>query len=141
MSCEIRNADLILLHIPDKNSDYGTIADFALTFDAYDRFDKVAEFANNNLSAYHPDRESMKQRTLTELHACLFYKQRRFRYVGEEPSEEVRVYINALLIEIANRCRDIGVAKQTPGARKKCGMRTFTCFACYHTWTRKALTQ
>jgi hypothetical protein len=102
MPDEIENSDLKAQQIPDINSDYRTIAAFALTFDGYERFARIAEFANNNLAVYHADRDSLKKRTLTELRACLFYEQRRYRHMGEEPEKEDREYINALLAAIFN---------------------------------------
>lgn len=106
MPNELKNADLKADQIPDKNSDYRTIAEFALTFDGYERFERVAEFANNNLAVYNADRECLKKRTLTELRACLFYEQRRYRHMGEEPENGDREYINALLTEIINRVNE-----------------------------------
>lgn len=100
MPDELKNFDLKADQIPDGNSDYRNVAEFALTFDGYERFGRVAEFANNNLAVYNADKESLKKRTLTELRACLFYEQRRYRHMDEEPENEDRDYINALLTEM-----------------------------------------
>jgi hypothetical protein len=103
MGNEIENSDLKANNIPKIHSDYKTIAEFALTFEGYEKFDRIAEFANNNLNVFNTDRTSFKKRTLTELRACLFYEQRRYRHMDEEPENEGREYINALLTEILNR--------------------------------------
>jgi hypothetical protein len=106
MSDELKNSDLKANQIPDMNSEYFLIAEFALTFNGYEKFERVAEFANNNLAAYNLDRESLKKRTLTELRACLFYEQRRYRHMDEEPINGDREYINALLTGIFKRVQE-----------------------------------
>jgi hypothetical protein len=94
---ELLNADLTVAHIPSVHAEYKTIAEFALTFDGYARFEKIADFSNHALAHYHLDSDSLKNLTLTKLRACLFYEQRRCRHMGEEPENGDRVYINALL--------------------------------------------
>jgi hypothetical protein len=103
MIVEIRNTALTAAQIPPVHSDYPAIAAFALTFDGYARFDNIAGFANNHLSSYRRERQRIRQSTLTELRACLFYEQRRHRHMGEEPVADDRDYINALLTEIKRR--------------------------------------
>jgi hypothetical protein len=97
MPDEIVNADLTAARIPSVHAEYKTIAEFALTFDGYARFEKVADFSNNTLARYQADRDSLKKLTLTELRACLFYEQRRFRHIDEEPENGDREYMNELL--------------------------------------------
>jgi len=106
MPDEILNSELTEALIPPANADYRTIAEFALTYNGYERFERVAEFANNNTALYNADKASLKWRTLTELRACLFYQQRRYRHMDEEPENGDLEYIQALLEAILVRVRE-----------------------------------
>ena len=106
MSDEIHYTDLRLGQIPSLDSDYSTIARFALTFDGYSRIKDIALFANKIVAEFHNDHSVMAKLTLTELRVCLFYEQRRYHHFGEDPDGEDRDYINALLLEITKRVQD-----------------------------------
>ena len=103
---EINNSDLRINQIPEITSEYGSIADFALTFDGYKWSDQVGAFANKTVGMYYADESSLKLLSLTELRACLFFEQRRYRHMDEEPENGDREYINALLAEIINRVNE-----------------------------------
>lgn len=103
---EIHNTDLRLDQIPPIDSDYSDIADFALTFDGYNRIKDIALFANKILAGFQNDQAIISKHTLTELRACLFYEQRRHRHFGEDPKGADRDYINRLLLEITKRIHD-----------------------------------
>ena len=106
MPDEILNSELTEALIPPAGANYGAIAAFALTYDGYERFERVAEFANNNTALYHADKATINRRTLTELRACLFFEQRRFRHMDEEPENGDLEYIHALLEAILVRVRE-----------------------------------
>ncbi|HPT72172.1 MAG TPA: hypothetical protein PLE74_07815 [Candidatus Cloacimonadota bacterium] len=106
MPDKIHNTDLRIDQIPSINSDYSTIAVFALTFDGYNRIKDIALFANKILAEFQNDHAIVAKPTLTELRACLFYEQRRFHHFGEDPEGGDREYINILLLEITKRIQD-----------------------------------
>ena len=103
---EIHNTDLRIDQIPPINSDYSTIAGFALTFDGYNRIKDIALFANKIVAEFQNDHAIVAKLTLTELRACLFYEQRRYHHFGEDPDGEDRDYIKGLLLEITKRVED-----------------------------------
>ena len=103
---EIHNTDLRIDQIPPINSDYTTIAGFALSFDGYSRIKDISIFANKIVEEVKNDKSITEKLTLTELRACLFYEQRRYRHYGEEPEGEDRDYIKGLLLEITKRVED-----------------------------------
>lgn len=77
---ELSNDELTLDRIPEEDATWTEIGEFALTFDGYEAFgsfERCAEIAN-----------ARKHDTLTEARACLFFEQRRWRHVGEDPEEE-----------------------------------------------------
>ena len=88
----IENTQLGLSDIPASTSDWDTIQNFALTFNAFKihgSFEKCAEIANNE-----------RHDTLTNLRTCLFFEQRRWQHFGDDPDEEAMVYIIYLLDKI-----------------------------------------
>jgi len=93
---ELSNTDLTLDRIPDEGADWSEIGEFALTFDGYEAFgsfDRCAEIAN-----------ARKHYTLSELRACLFFEQRRWRHFGEDPEEEGEMdYIRELVRAIRQK--------------------------------------
>ncbi len=106
MPDRILNADLTAARVPSVHAEYKIIAEFALTFDGYERFEKVADFSNNTLARCQADRDCLKKLTLTELRACLFYEQRRYRHMDEEPENGDREYMNELLDAIRTCVKD-----------------------------------
>lgn len=103
MPDEIHNTNLRLDQVPPIDSDYSQIAGFALTFDGYNRIKDIAFFANKIVAEFENDQANITKLTLTELRACLFFEQRRYRHFGEDPDGEDRAYINILLLEITKR--------------------------------------
>lgn len=88
---------LSIAEVPPVNSDWNTISQFALKFDAYKywgSFKKCAQIANTR-----------KQDTLTELLTCLFFEQRRHHHFGEAPDKEQMRYIRDLLKKIRFKVR------------------------------------
>lgn len=89
------------MQIPDSNSDWYTIASYALTFNGYG-------FVNGGpleLSyLYDKVATDPKNASLDELRACLFYIQRAVRFTGNEPSafdvEEARTLIKMIKSKI-----------------------------------------
>jgi hypothetical protein len=70
---------------------------FALTFDGYGHYGseaKCAEVANARRERYS------RRKPLSELRACLFYEQRRWRHFGYAPDCEAMRYIRLLLENI-----------------------------------------
>lgn len=106
MSDEIHYTDLRIDQIPPINSDYSTIAGFALSFGGYSRIKDIALFANKIVAVFQNDQAIISKLTLTELRACLFYEQRRYRHFGEDPEGGDREYINYLVLEIAQRVKN-----------------------------------
>ena len=97
VASEISNFDLTLQDIPGANAGMAEIWRFALTFNGYDywgSFERCAEIANAPLNA---------SATLTELRTRLFFEQRSYRHMGEEPSEEGRSYLIELLDAMKKR--------------------------------------
>jgi hypothetical protein len=94
---QISNSELTLQNIPDATAGIAGIWRFALTFNGYEywgSFERCAEVANAPLSA---------SATLTELRTRLFFEQRRYRHMGEEPREEGRSYLIELLDAMKKR--------------------------------------
>ena len=89
---EISNKHLLLIDIPKSDADWSEIAAFALTFNGYEvcgSFDKCAEIAN-----------AKRHESLTDMRACLFFEQRRWRHFGESPDGETMAYLRKLLESI-----------------------------------------
>ena len=92
---EIANRDLSLDDVPPFNADWDQIGEFALSFNGYiecGSFERCAEVANNR-----------RNDTLTELRACLFFEQRRWRHFGYEPDAEAMAYIRGLLEKVRDK--------------------------------------
>ena len=84
----IPNKALTIDQIPDSESGWDVIDDFALTFRGYD-LPKCGELANSRCA-----------KTLTELRASLFFEQRRYHHFGYGPSDEDLKYIRSLVKRI-----------------------------------------
>jgi hypothetical protein len=94
---EIPNRDLTPEDIPAPDADYyDVIGEFALTFNGYDDYPNTCgDIANRALEQYGacgavPD-------SLSELRACLFYEQRRWRHFGEDLDSDALEYVHALI--------------------------------------------
>lgn len=98
MSREVANTDLTPTDIPPADADWYTIAEFALTYDGYQRwgsFEKCAEIAN-----------AQRHGSLDELRTCLFFEQRRWRHFGDEPDAESMAYIRGVVEKIRGIVRE-----------------------------------
>ena len=94
MSDHVPNEQLRLEDVPLPDATWNEIGRFALTFHGYDACGSLhacAEIAN-----------ARRNSTLTELRACLFFEQRRFRHFGWAPTGESLRYIRSLVEKI--RC-------------------------------------
>lgn len=79
---------------------------FALTLNGYEimgGLHECGELANRVKKGFSAKLESLQGLSLTDLRACLFFEQRRFRHFGEEPQGDDRVFVNALLDAIRQR--------------------------------------
>jgi hypothetical protein len=86
---EISNDQLEIGMVPASDASWAEIAGFALTFDGYKHwgsFERCAEIAN-----------ARRHGTLTDLRTCLFFEQRRWRYLGELPGPDEMQYFGELL--------------------------------------------
>jgi hypothetical protein len=99
----IPNEDLTPEDVPAPDADYyDVISEFALTFNGYDYYpDTCEDIANRALERFGdcgavPD-------SLSELRACLFYEQRRWRHFGEDLDAEALAYIRALVDAIRSK--------------------------------------
>ena len=102
---EISNSDLRQEHIPKPFEKYTIeVQEFALTFNGYEysgSFDGCAELADKSAEGYHAFRRLPEG--LSELRACLFFEQRRWRYVQEDPTGEDLEYVKALVEAIREK--------------------------------------
>ena len=81
--------------LPPQNATWGEIGRFALTFDGYKHcggFEPLAELAR-----------ARRSDTLSDLRACLFFEQRRWRHYGQAPEGEDLRYVRDVLEEIRSR--------------------------------------
>ncbi len=94
----IPNAELRAADVPASTSDWNEIWNFALTVNGYQHFPghKFA-FANDVGRKYKEGAIDLSGLSLSELRGCLFFEQRRYRWLGQDPTAEVMDYIHALL--------------------------------------------
>lgn len=88
----IASEDLKVADIPEFDSNWDLICQFAHTFNGYDHwgsFEKCAEIANQR-----------RHDTIEELRSCLFFEARRWRHFGNEPDGNDLIYIRELLTKI-----------------------------------------
>lgn len=93
------------IEVPGNDATFADIQEFALTFNAYVRFDgDLATFANGARAMW----QKMGQMPwdLDSLRAALFYEQRRMRHLGAEPNDQDMNYLRALIAGIRNRAGD-----------------------------------
>jgi hypothetical protein len=100
---EIANLELTPEDIPAPNADYyPVVSEFALTFNGYVHYpDTCGDIANRALERY--DDCGAVPDSLSELRACLFYEQRRWRHFDEDPDPEALEYIHALVEAIRTK--------------------------------------
>jgi hypothetical protein len=99
MHDEVPNARLNLTAVPPATASWHTIGSFALTLDGYKAIGQreCGQLAKRVSSEFVRDAAFLQSLSLTELRACLFFEQRRFRHFGSEPQGADRDYIDALL--------------------------------------------
>lgn len=87
----IANSELSLADIPRDEASWHEMMPFALSFDGYSihGFDLCARIANER-----------RNKTLTELRTCLFFEQRKFRHLAQNPNKREMAYIQKLLKSI-----------------------------------------
>jgi len=101
---QIANSDLIERDLPSANARWDDIQEFALSFNGYKYSNKCGEFANKAVAAFREDKSL--PRSLSDLRACLFFEQRRWRHFDEEPDIETMVYIHALIEAIREKVKN-----------------------------------
>lgn len=92
---EIANGSLTPTSISPPDADWGTISEFALTFNGYKRwgsFEKCAEIAN-----------AERHDSLDELRTCLFFERQRWQHFGDEPDQEALSYIRGIVAKVRAR--------------------------------------
>jgi len=92
---QIPNREISLEHVPPSDSDWSTIAAFALTYDGFTAsgsFERCAEIANDH-----------RHDTLSDLRTCLFFEQRRWRHYGRPPEGDDLAYIRNLVESIRGK--------------------------------------
>lgn len=89
---EIDDHALTLADIPPANADWGSISEFALTYNGFETqgsFEACAEIAH-----------AQRCTSLGEVRTCLYFEQRRWRHYGEQPDDEAMKYIRDLVEQI-----------------------------------------
>jgi hypothetical protein len=87
--------------VPDPGAPWWQLAEFALTFDGYERFggfDRLSSMAQAAADAWHNGRTLPA--TLDEARGSLFFEQRRHRHLGSEPQGASLDYVRALVRSI-----------------------------------------
>jgi hypothetical protein len=95
----IPNEKLEKADVPDATAPWPEIELFGLTFNGYEAFpgDECANLANKVMDEFSKNAKILEKLTLTELRACLFFEQRRYRHCDEVPDASGMIYIGALL--------------------------------------------
>ncbi len=86
---ELRETDL-----PNSYGEWTDYARFALTFSPRDR-EECRELASDAFAGWR--RTGEVPRRLEALRACLWFEQRRWRFLGREPDSEGMRYVGALI--------------------------------------------
>jgi hypothetical protein len=107
MPDEVPNERLNATAVPPVTASWHTIGRFALTLDGYRAIGQkeCGQLANRVNGEFARNAASLQSLSLTELRACLFFEQRRFRHFGSEPQGADRDYINALLEAIRSKIK------------------------------------
>jgi hypothetical protein len=94
---QIPNRELTLRDIPGPDADYyRVISEFALTFNGYDYYPDTCEDIANRAIERFGDCGAVPD-SLSELRACLFYEQRRWRHFSGDLDSEALAYTRALV--------------------------------------------
>jgi hypothetical protein len=93
-AAQIHTGELRETDLPTGYGEWHDYARFAVTFAPQDR-DVCRELASDAFS--HWRRTGDMPRRLEELRACLWFEQRRWRFLGREPDNEGMRYAGALI--------------------------------------------
>src|SRR5256885_5807084 len=91
---QIQTGELRETDLPNGYGEWSDYAKFAVTFAPRDR-DLCSEAASDAFARWR--RTGEVPRTLEELRACLWYEQRRWRFLGREPDTEGMRYAGAVI--------------------------------------------
>jgi hypothetical protein len=102
---QIPNSRLRKSDVPPANSPWRTIALFALSLDGYEEIstEGCGKLANTVWQEFRQDAGSLGKYGLTELRACLFFEERRFRHFGWNPGPSELTRIRVLLEAIRSQ--------------------------------------
>ena len=98
---EPSDSELPSIPVPAPDAPWSLIAEFALTYNAYERQpgdEEVADAANRAMDAWHE--RGILPDSLDECRAALFFEQRRWRHFDQEPHGTAPAYISALVRRI-----------------------------------------
>ena len=98
-AAQISSGELRVVDLPTTYGDWSDYARFAVTFAPQDR-EGCREFATSAFANWR--RTSEVPRSLQELRACLWFEQRRWRFMGREPDAEGMQYAAALIRAMRN---------------------------------------
>ena len=93
MTIDVTNELMIQCQVPNDRADWETVMRFALTVDGYRALgqERLADLANACRGG------GQLAEDLTELRACLFCEQRRWRHFGEAPDSKGMRHIPSLV--------------------------------------------
>jgi hypothetical protein len=94
MYAQIQSGELRETDLPSSYSEWSDYAQFAVTFAPRDR-EVCREIASDAFARWR--RTGDVPRTLEELRACLWFEQRRWRFLSREPDTEGMRYAGALI--------------------------------------------
>jgi hypothetical protein len=98
-AAQIHTGELRAQDLPTTYGDWSDYARFAVTFAPKDR-EGCREFATSAFARWR--RTGEVPRALQELRACLWFEQRRWRFMGREPDAEGMQYAAALIRAMRN---------------------------------------
>ena len=98
-AAQIQTGELRAQDLPTTYGEWSEYARFAVTYSPRDR-ESCAEFAASAFANWR--RTSNVPSTLQELRACLWFEQRRWRFMGREPDAEGMQYAAALIRAMRN---------------------------------------
>jgi hypothetical protein len=94
-AAQIQTGELRAQDLPTTYGDWSDYARFAVTFAPRDR-EGCREFATSAFARW-------RRTGLQELRACLWFEQRRWRFMGREPDAEGMQYAAALIRAMRNQ--------------------------------------
>jgi hypothetical protein len=93
-AAQINTGELRATDLPSSYGDWSDYARFAVTFAPRDR-ELCRELASDSFARWR--RTGEVPHRLDELRACLWFEQRRWRFLGREPDPEGMRYVGALI--------------------------------------------